>query len=103
MILSNKAINFTEHQLNRMAKRGISKDIVFKVLKSGEWSKGKNPSSFEVIYKGIIVVLYAHSESFNVVTCKLDRENTIKAEKLMESLQIDFFKACHKVIKSIEF
>lgn len=99
----NKPLFFTQHQLKRMAKRGMSKAIIEAVVNNGEWEEGKNPLSYEIEYKGVIVVLYEQKTQYNVSTCKLNREYTNKAEELKEKLGIDFWKAVHKVVKSIDF
>lgn len=99
----DKPLFFTKHQLKRMAKRGISKSIIKSVVKFGEWRRGKNPFSYEVEYKGVIVILYEQKEQFNVSTCKLNRERTSKAEEIREELGIDFWKAIHKIVKDIDF
>lgn len=98
----DKPLFFTNHQLKRMAKRGMSKAIIKAVVENGEWEKGKEPFSYEIKYKGIVVILYEQKVQYNVCTCKLDREHTIKAEKLKEELGIDFWKAIHKVVKDID-
>lgn len=98
----SKPLFFTQHQLKRMAKRGMSKSIIQAVVNNGEWREGKNPFSYEVEYKGIVVVLYEHSNQYNVSTCKLNREYTCKAEQLKERLGIDFWKAVHRIVKSID-
>jgi hypothetical protein len=85
-----------------MAKRGMSKTIIQAVVNNGKWKEGKNPLSYEVEHKGIIVVLYEQRTQYNVSTCKLNREYTCKAEKLKERLGIDFWKATHKIVKSID-
>lgn len=97
----DKPLFFTQHQLKRMAKRGMSKAIIQSVVDNGEWREGKNPLSYEVEYKGIIVVLYEQKIQYNVSTCKLNREYTCKAEALKDELGIDFWKAVHKVVKGI--
>lgn len=102
-MIDNKPIYFTNHQLQRMANRGISKRIVNEVITNGIWKKGKKPSSFQVEYKGVIVILYEEDDAYKVTTCKLNREKTLEAEKLKEQLDIDFFKAVHKVVKSLGF
>jgi hypothetical protein len=99
----NKPLFFTEHQLKRMAKRGMSKKIVKIVLDCGEWREGKEPFSFEIEYKGIIVIIYEQKTQYNVATCKLNRELTCIAERLKDQKGIDFWKAVHKVVKSIDF
>ena len=98
----SKPLFFTEHQLGRMAKRGMSKAIIKAVVDNGEWSKGKEPYSYEIEYKGIIVILYEQKTQYNVATCKLNREYTCKAEQLKEKLGIDFWKAVHKIVKTID-
>jgi|SRR5690606_2114956 len=99
----NKPLFITQHQLKRMAKRGISKAILYAVIDNGTWREGKNPLSYEIEYKGVVVVLYEQKTQYNVATCKLNREYTIKAECLSEKMGIDFWKATHKVVKSIDF
>lgn len=99
--MKSKPLFFTSHQLKRMAKRGMSKSIIEKVVEKGEWKKGKEPFSYEVEYKGIIVILYEQKSQYNVCTCKLNREYTQKAEQLKEELGIDFWKAIHKTVKKI--
>lgn len=86
-----------------MAKRGISKQIVNVVVNKGRWGRGKEPYSHEVEYKGIIVILYEQKIQYNVSSCKLNREYTCKAESMKKELNIDFWKACHKIVKSIDF
>lgn len=99
--MKNKPLYFTEHQLERMSKRGISKEVVKKVFENGKWRKGKNPFSFEIEFKGIIIIVYENAVRYNVTTCKLNRENTIKAEKIKEELGVNFFVAMHKVVKEL--
>ena len=98
----SKPLYYTNHQLKRMAKRGISKAIVDVVVNNGEWRKGKESFSYEIEYKGLIVVLYEQKVQYNVCTCKLNREYTCKAENLKEEQGIDFWKATHKVVKGID-
>ena len=98
-----KPLFFTQHQLGRMAKRGMSKKIVQAVVENGEWNKGKVPYSYEVEYKGIIVVLYEQKVQYNVSSCKLDREHTKKAERMKHDNGMDFWKAVHKIVKSMDF
>ena len=97
-----KKLFFTQHQLQRMAKRGMSKAIIEAVVNNGEWREGKEAFSHEVEYKGIIVVLYEQKSQYNVSTCKLNRESTYRAENLKEELNIDFWRAVHKVVKNID-
>lgn len=97
----NKPLFFTQHQLKRMAKRGMSKPIIQAVVDNGVWREGKNPFSYEIEYKGIIVILYEQNHQYNVSTCKLNRDYTLKAESLKEKLGIDFWKAVHKIVKTI--
>jgi hypothetical protein len=99
--MKDKLLFFTQHQLKSMARRGMSKAIIQDVVTNGEWSKGNKPYSFEVEYKGIVVVLYEQKNQYNVCTCKLNREFTCKAERLQEELGIDFWKAVHKIVKEI--
>lgn len=99
----NKPLFFTKHQLKRMAKRGMSKAIIQAVVRNGEWREGKEPFSFEVEYKGIIVIVYEQRTQYNVSTCKLNREYTCKAEELKNKKKIDFWKAVHKIVKEIDF
>lgn len=99
--MKDKLLFFTQHQLKSMAKRGMSKAIIQDVVANGEWSNGNKPYSYEVEYKGIIVVLYEQKNQYNVCTCKLNREFTCKAETLQEELGIDFWKAVHKIVKEI--
>jgi hypothetical protein len=101
--MKNKQLYFTDHQLKRMAKRGMSKAIIQIVVNNGEWREGKEPFSFEVEYKGIIVVVYEQRSQYNVCTCKLNREYTLKAEALRSKHGIDFWKAVHKIVKEIDF
>lgn len=101
--MKNKPLFFTQHQLKRMAKRGMSKAIIEVVVNNGRWEKGKEPFSYEVEYKGIIVILYEQKVQYNVSSCKLNREKTIEAEKLKRELNIDFWKSVHKVVKGIDF
>ena len=98
-----KPLFFTQHQLGRMAKRGMSKKIVQAVVEHGDWNKGKVPYSFEVSYKGIIVVLYEQKTQYNVSSCKLDRENTKRAERMKMDAGMDFWRAVHKIVKGIDF
>jgi len=98
----DKPLFFTNHQLKRMAKRGMSKAIIQAVVNNGDWREGKFAFSYEIEYKGIVVVLYEQKTQYNVCTCKLNREYTIKAEKLKEELGVDFWRAVHKVVKSID-
>lgn len=99
----SKPLHFTQHQLKRMSKRGISKSIVEAVFEKGVWKDGNKPSSYEIEYKGIIIVVYENNSQYNVSTCKLNRDKTLEAEKLKDELGIDFFKAMHKVVKNIDF
>lgn len=99
----DKELFFTNHQLKRMAKRGMSKLIIQTVVENGEWREGNKPFSYEVEYKGVIVIIYEHEHRYNVSTCRLNREYTIKAEKLKSEKNIDFWKAVHKVVKEIDF
>jgi hypothetical protein len=99
----NKPLFFTDHQLKRMAKRGMSKSIVRVVLENGEWREGKEPFSFEIEYKGVIVVVYEQKTQYNVCTCKLNRELTSIAEQMKDQKGLDFWKAVHKVVKKIDF
>ena len=99
----NKPLFFTKHQLKRMSKRGMSKPIIQSVVEYGKWEKGDEPFSYKVEYKGIIVILYEQRVQYNVSTCKLNRANTLKAEKMAKELGMDFWKATHKIIKSIDF
>lgn len=99
----DKPLFFTQHQLKRMAKRGMSKAIIETVVDNGEWSKGKEPYSYEIEYKGIIVIVYEQKVQYNVSSCKLNREYTCKAERLQKELGIDFWKAVHRIVKSIDF
>jgi|SRR5205085_10448682 len=99
----NKPLFYTQHQLQRMAKRGMSKQIINIVVNKGEWSKGKEPYSYEVEYKGIVVILYEQKVQYNVSSCKLNREYTCKAEQLKKDTGMDFWKAVHKIVKSIDF
>lgn len=99
----NKPLFFTQHQLGRMAKRGMSKRIVQLVVENGEWRNGKEAFSYEVEYKGVIVILYEQKIQYNVSTCKLNRELTKEAEYIKEVEGIDFWKAVHKVVKTINF
>lgn len=101
--MKDKPLFFTQHQLGRMAKRGMSKAIIIAVVNNGEWREGHKPLSHEIEYKGIVVVLYEQKVQYNVSTCKLNREYTLKAEKLQLKLGIDFWKAVHKIVKQIDF
>lgn len=101
--MKNKPLFFTVHQLKRMAMRGMSKAIIQVVVNNGVWRVGNKPLSHEVEYKGIIVVLYEQKTQYNVSSCKLNREYTIKAEELAKMLNIDFWKAVHKIVKGIDF
>lgn len=101
MMKESKKLFFTVHQLKRMAKRGMSKSIIQVVVDNGEWREGNEPFSFEVEYKGIIVVVYEQRDQYNVCTCKLNREYTMKAELLKTQKDIDFWKAVHRIVKSI--
>lgn len=94
---------FTQHQLKRMAKRGMSKLIIEAVVINGEWRNGNKPYSHEVEYKGVVVVLYEQKYQYNVTTCKLNRELTYVAEKMHDNLGIDFWKAVHRIVKGIDF
>jgi hypothetical protein len=102
-MIKNKPLFYTVHQLKRMAKRGMSKDVVEIVVSKGDWRRGNKPLSFEVEYKGVIVVLYEQKVQYNVSSCKLNRIKTIEAENLQKRLGIDFWKAVHKIVKSIDF
>lgn len=99
----NKPLFFTQHQLGRMAKRGMSKRIINIVVDKGEWRDGKEPFSYEVEYKGLIVILYEQKTQYNVSTCKLNRKLTIEAERIQETQGLDFWKSVHKVVKKINF
>jgi hypothetical protein len=101
-MMKDKPLFFTEHQLKRMAKRGMSKAIVKVVLVNGEWREGNEPFSFEIEYKGIIVVVYEQKTQYNICTCKLNREYTCIAEEMKDQKGIDFWKAVHKVVKGID-
>lgn len=98
-----KPLFITKHQLKRMAQRGISKLIVDIVISNGEWREGKSPLSYEIEYKGVIVVLYEQKTQYNLATCKLSRENTCRAEEMSKLQNISFYKSLHKVVKSIDF
>lgn len=100
--MKEKPLFFTQHQLKRMAQRGMSKAIIQAVVNNGEWKKSKEPFSYEIEYKGIVVILYEQKVQYNVGTCKLNREYTCKAEYLKDKLNIDFWKAVHKVVKTID-
>jgi hypothetical protein len=100
--MKNKPLFFTQHQLKRMAKRGMSKAIIQAVVNNGAWIEGKSPLSYEIEYKGIIVVIYEQKTQYNVATCKLNREKTQLAEQIKESQDIDFWQALHKIVKSID-
>lgn len=102
-MIKHKPLFYTQHQLKRMAKRGMSKAIVEIVVKYGDWREGKEPLSYEVEYKGVIIILYEQRTQYNVSSCKLNREYTCKAEQLKKQLGIDFWKAVHKIVKSIDF
>ena len=99
----NKPLFFTKHQLKRMAKRGMSKPIVQAVVENGKWGDGNEPFSYQIEYKGVIVILYEQKVQYNVSSCKLNREHTVKAEKMAKELGIDFWKAVHKIVKNIDF
>lgn len=99
----DRPLFFTQHQLKRMAKRGMSKAIIEIVVNNGEWREGNKPLSYEVEYRGVIVILYKQKVQYNVSSCKLNREYTCKAERLQEELGIDFWKAVHKIVKGIDF
>ncbi|QOV08380.1 hypothetical protein Kirov_181 [Bacillus phage Kirov] len=99
----NKPLFFTKHQLKRMAKRGMSKSIVQAVVDNGKWGDGNAPFSHQIEYKGVIVILYEQKVQYNVSSCKLNREYTVKAEKMAKELGIDFWKAVHKIVKKINF
>ncbi|AKQ08385.1 hypothetical protein PQE66_gp070 [Bacillus phage PBC2] len=99
----NKPLFITKHQLKRMAKRGISKAIIQAVVEYGAWGEGNAPFSHIVEYKGVIVILYSQKSQYNVSSCKLNRKYTKKAEELSKNNKIDFWKACHQVVKSIDF
>ncbi|UUV46838.1 hypothetical protein [Bacillus phage vB_BanS-Thrax4] len=98
----HKPLFYTKHQLRRMAKRGMSKPIIEAVVANGVWEKGNEPFSHLLAYKGIIVVLYEQRVQFNVSSCKLDRKHTLKAEKIAKESNIDFWKAYHQVVRSID-
>lgn len=100
--MKDKPLFFTNHQLKRMAKRGMSKLIIQAVVNNGVWEKGKETYSHQIEYKGIIVILYEQKVQYNVCTCKLNREYTFKAEKLKEDSGIDFWKAVHKIVREID-
>ncbi|MER2007453.1 MAG: hypothetical protein ABS939_08365 [Psychrobacillus sp.] len=98
----NKPLFYTLHQLKRMAKRGMSKSIVEIIVKHGEWREAKEPLSYEIEYKGLIVILYEQKTQYNVSTCKLNRAKTIEAENLQKQLGIDFWKCVHRIVKNID-
>lgn len=98
----HKPLFYTRHQLRRMAKRGMSKSIIEAVVQNGEWEKGNKPYSHLVEYKGIIVVLYEQRVQLNVSSCKLNRKYTLEAEKMSKDLNIDFWRATHKIIRNID-
>lgn len=99
----DKSIVYSSHQLIRMAQRGISKDLVHCVLSKGEWTRGKSPFSFQVTYKGLIVVVYENKKEYNVSTCKLDRKLTLKAEGLKKYQNYTFLSAIKEIVKRIDF
>lgn len=99
----NKPLYFTNHQLKRMAQRGITKTIVETVVDNGVWSKGKEDYSHHIEYNGVIVILYEQKTQYNVSSCRLNRENTEKAERIREEQGINFWKATHKVMKGLNF
>lgn len=99
----NKPLYFTNHQLKRMAQRGITKAIVQTVVDNGVWVKGEEAYSFVIEYNGIIVILYEQKTQYNVSTCKLNRMNTEKAERIREEKNINFWKAVHRVVKELNF
>lgn len=101
--MKDKPIFFTKHQLKRMTQRGMSKKIIQTVVDNGRWSKGEARYSFEVEYKGVIVILYEQKTQYNLGTCKLNREYTEKAQMLKGELGIGFWQAVHKVVKGIDF
>jgi len=86
-----------------MAMRGMSKAIIQAVVNNGEWREGKEPLSYEIEYKGIIVVLYEQKVQYNVSSCKLNREKTVEAEEMSKRHNMDFLKAVHKIVKGIDF
>ncbi|UGO51363.1 hypothetical protein PQE72_gp080 [Bacillus phage vB_BanS_Skywalker] len=100
--IMTKPLFYTKHQLRRMAKRGMSKPIIEAVVQNGVWEKGNQPFSHLLEYKGIIVVLYEQRTQFNVSSCKLDRRHTILAEQIAKESNIDFWKAYHQVVRSID-
>jgi hypothetical protein len=100
--MKEKPLFFTQHQLKRMAQRGMSKAIIQAVVNNGTWEKGKEDFSHEIEYKGIIVILYEQKTQYNVGTCKLNRELTMEAESLKEQRGIDFWKAIHKIVRRID-
>lgn len=99
--MKNKPLFFTEHQLKRMAKRGMSKEVVTTVVNNGEWTEGNQPLSFKIEYKGVIVIMYEQKTQYNVSSCKLNREYTHKAEQLQREKGISFWKAYHRILKSL--
>ncbi|UNH58516.1 hypothetical protein [Bacillus phage vB_BsuS_PJN02] len=99
--MKRKPLFFTQHQLKRMAQRGMSKAIIESVVNNGVWKKGK-PYVYEIEYKGIIVILYEQKTQYNVGTCKLNRKYTLKAEKMKDEMSIGFWQAVHKIVKSID-
>lgn len=102
-MLKEKTLYYSQHVLQSMTRRGISKNIIEVVVRNGYWSRGKKEYSFEVEYKGVIVILYEQKNQYNVGTCKLNRENTIKVEQIKEDRGISFWKAIHTVVKGIDF
>jgi hypothetical protein len=101
--MKKKPCHYTKHQLKRMSMRGISKNIVNAVLAYGEWRDGSSRFSYEVEYKGVVVVLYEQKEQYNISSCKLNRKLTQEAERIHKEHKIDFLKAVHRVIKNIDF
>jgi hypothetical protein len=97
----DKPLFFTQHQLKRMAKRGMSKAVIQSVVNNGEWREGKKPLSYEIEYNGIIVVLYEQKTQYNVSTCKLNRKYTLEAEDMRDALGIDFWIAVHRIVKEL--
>lgn len=100
MIAKGNRILYGEHQLLRMSQRGISKSIVNSVLQNGIWQKTNKHLCYEVEYKGVVLIVYKGRFEVEIITCKLNRELTIKAE---ESEHLGFNNAVKDIVKKISF
>ncbi|MGV4321169.1 DUF4258 domain-containing protein [Bacillus mojavensis] len=98
----NKQLHFTDHVLKRMSQRGISKNLVYAVIRNGYWSRGYNASSFKVEHKGVVVILYEQKHRYDISSCRLNREYTLLAEKMKQQNGISFWESLHLIMKDLE-